>query len=241
MPDDEIALAAKVHYSFLPRYYRDSRVDIAVKVRPFSRLGGDYCGIFPLGRKLIVCMCDVVGHGLASALFATRVNDFAMSHAGDRDDPCQLIGALNEFLCRHLSDTGLYTSFVAVFLDFEGREMEYAGAGHPPLLHYQERSGTCEHLESSTTILGIEHPLPVPCTSSRRPLGAGDRLLLYTDGLMESRTPRGGQFGRQRLEAFTRQHRRLDSGTFNERLFDIANCNECQIRDDILIMTISIK
>ncbi len=241
MTDDEIALAAKVHYSFLPRHYQDAHVDIAVKVRPFSRLGGDYCGLFPLDRRLIACMCDVVGHGMASALFATRVNDFAMSHAGDRGTPCQLIEALNEFLCRHLSDTGLYTSFFAVFFDFENREMEYAGAGHPPLLHYRRRTGECYSLESSTTLLGIEHPLPVPCTLNRRPLETGDRLLLYTDGLMESKTPGGGQFGRHGLEAFARKHPQLDSAAFNERLFETANCNECQIRDDILIMTIGIK
>lgn len=241
MPEDDLALAAKVHYAFLPERYRDARVDIAVKVRPYSQLGGDYCGIHPLEDKLVVTMCDVVGHGMASALLATRVNDFAMSHAVDRGGPCQLIAALNEYLYRHVADTGLYTSFFAAFLDFEGREVAYAGAGHPALLHYRSDAGNCERLESSTTILGFEHPLPVPCASSRRALRRGDKLVLYTDGLMEFKTHGGSRFGQQRLEAFVRQHHHLDSTAFNDRLFDTADCHTCQVRDDILIMTVSVK
>lgn len=239
--DQDIELAARVHYSFLPQHYSDAHIDIAVKARPLSRLGGDYCSIFPLERRLIVCMCDVVGHGVAAALFAARVNAFVLSHACDRDNPCHLIESLNDFLCRHLSGTGLYTSFFAVYLDFERNELEYAGAGHPPLLHYHGQTGDSEFLQSGTTILGIEHPLPVACALDRRKLHGGDKLLLYTDGLMESHTPQGQHLGTAGLEAFTRDHHTLDSATFNERLFATANCFDCQIKDDVLIMTMSIK
>jgi sigma-B regulation protein RsbU (phosphoserine phosphatase) len=236
----DIALAAKVHYSFLPRTYSDTAVDIAVKVRPLGLLGGDYCGIFPFGDNLIVCMCDVVGHGLASAMLAARVNGFVLSHT-ERNAPCRLVESLNAFLCRHLSGTGLYTTFFTVFFDYRRGEMLYAGAGHPPALHYTNRRGTGEFLPSSTTILGIEHPLPTPCSVGRRPLESGDKVLLYTDGLMESRTPGGGLFGQHGMETFVEAQHGLDSAAFNEQLFDAANCYDCQIRDDILIMTVSVK
>ncbi len=238
--DADIALAAKVHYSFLPRTYSDAYLDIAVKVRPLGLLGGDYCGIFPFGDNLIICMCDVVGHGVASAMFAARVNGFVLSHA-ERDDPCRLVNSLNEFVCRHLSGTGLFTTFFTIFFDYQRSEMQYAGAGHPPVLHYMSRRGESEFLPSSTTLLGIEHPLPTPCDIDRRPLEHGDKLLLYTDGLMESRTSSGELFGQQGMESFVNTQHGLDSAAFNERLFDTANCYNCQIRDDILIMTISLK
>lgn len=239
--DDDLTLAAKVHYSFQPPTYRNDHVDVAAKIRPLNQIGGDYYAIFPLNGALVACMCDVVGHGVASALFAARVSAFVMSRAAGLEDPCRLVESLNEFLCRHLTGTGLFTTFFAVLFDFGKREMTYAGAGHPPMLMYDRQADSCEFLESSTTILGMEHPLPIPCFTQRRALHGGDKLLLYTDGLMEASRPGGGHFGKQGLKDFTQAHHALDSTAFNERLFEDANCYDCRIKDDILILTMSVK
>ncbi|MFQ5587021.1 MAG: PP2C family protein-serine/threonine phosphatase, partial [Thermodesulfobacteriota bacterium] len=125
MHDEDIALAAKVHYSFLPDSYGNEFMDIAVKALPYDRIGGDYCSILPVSDdKLIVCMCDTVGHGIASALFAARVNTFVLTHALQQHDPCTLIHSLNEFLCQRLSSTGRYTTFFAIFFDLKKGTLE---------------------------------------------------------------------------------------------------------------------
>ena len=81
---EDLKLAAKVHYGFLPDDYEDERLSIAVNLRPLYDIGGDYCSILPLGENLmLVCICDAVGHGVSAALFAARINTY-VSHPFSR-------------------------------------------------------------------------------------------------------------------------------------------------------------
>ena len=242
MSQDELDLAAKVHYSFLPSHYSNGTVEMAVRMRPLNTLGGDYCSIYPIDEDcVLVCMCDAVGHSLASALFASRINTFVLSQALQKRCPCHMIEALNEHLCQRLASAGMFTSFFSVFIDTNKRELIFAGAGHPAALYFHSQNGLCEPLESVTTILGITHPLPLSCTVARKAIQTGDKLIMYTDGLIESRVGDGTLFGWNGLVEFTETHHALDSHAFNDQLFKVTNCERSiEIRDDILLLTITI-
>lgn len=165
----EAEKAAAVHYSFLPSSFANDFLDIAVYSHPFSEIGGDFCSIFSVdGRKMVLCMCDATGHDVASALFAARINTHVLTHAAGFKHPGLLIDALNRFLCHRLSHTGIYASLYAIFIDMEQASMAYAGAGHPPALHYQALTGETCLLKSETTFVGIEHPLLVSCSVDRK-------------------------------------------------------------------------
>ena len=77
--------------------------------------------------------------------------------------PRELINELNEFLCRRLVESGMYASFFVLLLDTGTMEMQFAGAGHPAALHLSTAENRMAWLESQTTLLGFEHPLPVHC------------------------------------------------------------------------------
>lgn len=81
-----------------------------------------------------------------------------------------------------------------------------------------------------TTLLGIYHPLPLRCAVAQAGFRPGDRLVLYTDGLIESRDDAGNEFGMAGLQAFTEAHPELSSQTFNQRLSAAAHC-EGGLRD----------
>ena len=92
---DDLKLAARVHYSFLPEHYEDDWLDVTTRLTPKSVLGGDYCSVIPLGgQRFAACICDAVGHGVASALYAARINTFVLSNILQGHDPCELISAL---------------------------------------------------------------------------------------------------------------------------------------------------
>ena len=112
MDGKDLELAARVHYSFLPDYYSNEFIEIAVQAQPVGKIGGDYCSILPLNeRRLVVGMCDVTGHNIASALFAARINTFVITQALRYQSPCQLINLLNEFLCKRLAGGFILTTF----------------------------------------------------------------------------------------------------------------------------------
>ena len=241
LTEEELHRAAQVHYSFLPQHYSNGVVDIAVKTRPLNALGGDYCSIYPIEKDcVLVCMCDAVGHNVASALFASRINTFVLTHALQKHCPCHMIESLNEHLCQRMSTTGMFTTFFSVFINTQKKDFFYAGAGHPAALHYHNQTGQCEPLESVTTMLGISHPLLLGCTVAHKSFHIGDKIVLYTDGLIESRDATGAEFGQDRLVRFTQHQYQLESAKFNDLLFKTLRCDHgSEIKDDILLLTIT--
>ncbi len=243
MSTDEIELAAAVHYSFLPGQYANEQLEIDVKIRPYNVIGGDYCSIYPINdSKVILCMCDAVGHGVASALFASRINTFVLSNVHKITNPYCLVESLNQFLCRHLSVTGMYSTFYTIFIDLSEMAFSFAGAAHPPALHYDSSRKEIEMLESQATLLGLDAALPVSKVVKTRRLASGDKLVIYTDGLIEARNSQGQQFGLNRLCEFVRHHHLLDSEAFNIRLInDLETFSENHFHDDVLLMTLTVK
>ena len=236
---DQIELAARLHYGFLPRSFSNGIIDTAIKIRPFRQIGGDYCSIFQARKnRVIFGMCDVVGHTVASALVAARVNTFVMTHATEAEHPCELIEPLNSFLCRNAGNNLLFTSFFSLILDLDTMEISYAGAGHPPAIHYRAATHDCVRLESETTPLGIEDPLLMHCSVNKKTVGPGDRILLYTDGLIDMSDAQGRPFSENGIEALVMQNHQLDAEEFGNLAFkETVHSDRYKIQDDILLMT----
>lgn len=196
----------------------------------------------PVGdERVIVSVCDAVGHGLAAALYAARVNTFVLTHAAKSPHPCALIEDLNEFFCEHLRFSGMYANFFSVFFDTRNLTMTYTGAGHPPALHYRRATGEVSCMRSEAVMIGIEHPLGVTCAINRRDLEPGDKVLLYTDGLSEDPTGDGPIRGLGEAVEFLKTHADLDSKAFNRRLCTLLTNDPGELEDVVLFATVSVK
>ena len=234
--------ATRIHYSFLPASFSNQWVDLSLKYKPIYSLGGDYCStIWLTDSRLLICMCDVVGHGVASALYAARVNTFVLTHAEKTEHPCELMIALNKFLCATLSGVGVYTTFFTVVIDFKLRQLEYASAAHPPAILYSPSNNTCEMLNSETTLLGFMDMSPQVCQLRRLPIKSGDRLVIYTDGLVERSQDGGNAEKPGWLHALMLKHTELNSSKFCELVMREAEKCFGPAQDDQLLMSILVK
>lgn len=240
---DELKLAARVHYSFLPEHYEGDWLEVNTRLMPKFILGGDYCSVIPLGeQRFIACICDAVGHSIASSLYAARINTFVLTTILQGHKPCDLISLLNEFLCGRLSDSGMYASFFVVFINTESMEINYAGAGHPSALHISTADNQIHLLESQTTLLGIEHPLLVDCPLETRSISPGDKILLYTDGFTEARNSRGKELGYAGLINYAHAHAQQNNKGFVDGLYEaVQDFSNGEIKDDMLCMSILVK
>jgi sigma-B regulation protein RsbU (phosphoserine phosphatase) len=240
---EDLQLAAKVHYGFLPNDYEDDRLNIAVSLRPLYALGGDYCSILPLGKnRILICICDAVGHGVPAALFAARINTYVLTHAKVDMAPCELVEGLNAYLCKRLAGTGMYATFYAVLMDFESDTMSLSGAAHPPVLQFEKDHGRCREWPSATTFLGINDPMPVVCGSERLRLNAGDHFLIYSDGLIEVEDIDDQAFGMERLSSTLIAHRNLSGQALNRSILGQAESYAVDgFNDDVLLMSITLK
>jgi GAF domain-containing protein len=145
------------------------------------RIGGDWYDAFDLPDSRVgLVIGDVVGHGIEAAAAAVRLRHFLRGFVLRGYGPGQAIGALDTLVLDERD--AAYSSMVYAELDLRTGGVRWASAGHlPPVLL---RDGIAEPLNSlGGALLGVQATEPWPERTDV--LRAGDRLVLYTDGLVE--------------------------------------------------------
>ena len=238
----DLKVAERVHRSMIPASRREGDLEISCEFIPMIGVGGDYASVyFQSDRRCVVGICDVMGHGVASALLATRVNSFVLSQAPSVRHPCQLVEALNEFIYRTFRETDLYLTFFSLFIDLETKTVVGSGCGHPPVLVYDNQNHVVQRLQSENTIIGLFEDLSSTCSMLEIPFTRGDQLLLYTDGLTESTNQAGVALGVDGLERYFKESMHLPPGRCIEaicgRVRDFREGRPAD--DDQLVLAIS--
>jgi serine phosphatase RsbU (regulator of sigma subunit)/CBS domain-containing protein len=170
---------------------------------PLDHLGGDYYDTaLPGPDHLGVLIADASGHSIAAMMVAILSRTAFTQAAARATRPGEVLAAMNARLLS-LADDRFVTAFYGV-LDRRSRVFTYAVAGHPPPLHYAARAGEVRPLTGQGFLLGI---MPDEVYREREVrLEPGDRLLFYTDGLVEARNEIGETFSADQLTASLRAH-----------------------------------
>lgn len=174
-------------------------LDLALHSAQAEGAGGDFYDIRPVGpNRWAFVIADVSGHGLAAAAILVLVHALGSAVQGEHA-PGAALALVNRPLATHyLANTGKFvTAFVALY-DVQTRVLTYAAAGHPP-----------PRLVRGTAVRRLDDvsglPLGLDRTSvyeqGRLELRPGDRLVLFTDGVTESRNAAQSFFGDERLDA----------------------------------------
>jgi serine phosphatase RsbU (regulator of sigma subunit) len=184
---------------------------------PLDLLGGDYYDFaVPNDHQLGILIADASGHSIAAAMVAIMARFAFTEVARHSVKPSSVLSVMNRRL-QGLTDERFVTAFFGV-LDRRTREFRYANAGHPPQLRYCPRTGKVEHLTQRGLMLGIlphanydEHTVV---------LEPGDRLLFFTDGVLDCRNLTKEPFGVERLEGFLRKSGHLPAAVLTQTLVD---------------------
>ncbi|MEO8078300.1 MAG: SpoIIE family protein phosphatase [Acidobacteriota bacterium] len=176
---------------------RIAGLDIAVAWQPAQSVGGDCFDTLAFPSGLGVSIADIAGKGLPAALLMSNLQAAVRAFAQESADPSSVCGSVNRLLCRNMA-SGRFATFCYARIDAAGRRIAYSNAGHnPPLLIRPD--GAVERLTEGGMVLGV---FPDNAYSQAElPLGAGDRLIFYTDGITEAQNPAGDDFYEDRLEA----------------------------------------
>ena len=176
----DLRVAELVHRSMIPVNHRRGNIEVVCDFRPSMGIGGDYASVhFQDEQHVVVGICDVSGHGVASALLANRVNSFVLSQAPHIHHPCQLVEALNDFVFRTFHETGLYLTFFSLFIDLDKETVVGAGCGHPPVLHFIKHAKTVSRLDSGNPPIGLFADLAQTCSMLQTPFLPGDQRQLF--------------------------------------------------------------
>jgi sigma-B regulation protein RsbU (phosphoserine phosphatase) len=240
---EEMRAATRIQTSILPRTMPELRsLSIAARYAPMSAVAGDFYDFLAIQPGCLgIIVADVAGHGVPAALVASMVKVAVSSRISEAEHPGKIMAGLNSTLCGEAE--GQYATAVYVYLDAERRVGCYSAGGHPPPLLWQRTTRTLLRLNESGLLLGVrpgEH-----YSQAEFSLQAGDRLLIYTDGLVEATNPDGLEFGDARLEDFINTHEDLSADRFAERVLQAVlawpvNGNPQSQADDITIVVIDV-
>jgi sigma-B regulation protein RsbU (phosphoserine phosphatase) len=213
-------------------------LQVAVKWQPATTVGGDYIAAFRIDDDHVaLCVADVVGKGLPAALLMANFQAALKSLVSQHLSPAEVSTRLNEVLYANIPLHKFVTAFYAV-VNIHDRTLTFTNAGHNPSLLVRS-SGECLRLEAGGSVLGA---FPNGSfTQEQIELRAGDRLLLFTDGLTEALDDCGEQFGEERLLQLLTEHRTCNVEELNELLFTTVTefCNN-SFRDDAALMVVGV-
>lgn len=243
---EEIEYARKIQLSMLPQLPPDSGwIEIAAASLPATEVGGDYYDYFRLsGTQLALVIGDVSGHGLASGLLLSGVRSCLYLLEKDLAAPVGVLDRLNQMV-RKTTDRRTYVTLLCAVLDrsAEAIRLTVASAGHPPLLHYDGKAQSFCEVGEGAPPLGTM--LDGSYRQVDRQVRRGDLLVLYTDGLVESRNGLGQDYGYPRLQ---RTVARAAAGTSSVReirdsiLGDLSHFKgDAEQADDITIVVARVK
>jgi sigma-B regulation protein RsbU (phosphoserine phosphatase) len=197
----DLVLAANIQRGLLPREdWSAGNWKARFHYAPANQVSGDYFDLIEVDNSFLFLLGDVAGKGVAASMLMSHLHATFRTLAGQNLPLPQLVGEANRLFCESTT-AGQYATLIVGRAWHDGK-VEYASAGHLPLLHVSQGAVT------SRQATGV--PLGMFCTTEfpvcQMQLKPGDSLFLYTDGLTEIFNSKGDEYGLRRVESLMARH-----------------------------------
>ena len=199
----ELFLAHGIQATLVPTVsFQNANFEVYGKSIPSTEMGGDLIDVIESNGSLLAYVADVSGHGLAAGQLMGMLKTAMRLAVQFRQPPVALLESTDRVL-PGLKKPDMYATLA--LLQFDGSaEVEYALAGHVPILHYRDRSRDTAELSMEQFPLGL---IPGGCYASQRiTYSPRDLFLMLTDGISEVPNDRDEDFGLARLAQLLTQY-----------------------------------
>lgn len=233
----ELDIARRIQMSILPKHSPNSNdFRVAARYKPMTSVAGDFYEFLEAdGRRLGLLVADVSGHGVPAALIASMLKVAVQSQRHTQDDPAALLAGVNQALCGNAQNQFVTAAYAS--LDAGKAELRYAGAGHPPMLLL--RDGEVISIEENGLVMALMSSAVY--TSTNRELRRGDRILLYTDGLVEATNASDEEFGYERIGSLLKETGTRSPEEAADAFLDAVTAWSSSQQDDLTLMICDYK
>lgn len=198
----ELEAATQLQLSLLPKRVPQSKgADIAALMKAATEVGGDYYDFFEAeDGTLTIALGDATGHGLNAGNLVTATKALLQLLADSQQLEDILFSANRAIKRMKLHRLTMCLSLVRI-----GRHtLQYASAGMPPILLFRAEAGRCEQHVLKAMPLGALDHFPFQCTELH--FGAGDILVMMSDGLLDLFNEKGEQYSLEQVMASIESH-----------------------------------
>jgi len=235
--DRELSLAVEIQRNFLPKE-SPAPDDFNIWGTNFcsNRVGGDYYDFIQTGpTSLGLAIADVSGNGVGAALLMASLRAALYSEVHPGVDPAVMAAKLNEFVFRS-SESHTFISFFFGDLDKSSGRLRYVNAGHnAPVL--VKVAGSIQRLPRLGFCLGMFSEAQFEVGEVR--IDPGERLCLFTDGIVESRDKEREEYGEERLIELLKANPDESARETGERIVaDVRAFSQCEDPEDDMTIVI---
>jgi serine phosphatase RsbU (regulator of sigma subunit)/CheY-like chemotaxis protein len=254
--EDDLRMAREIQQAFLPRQYPvfpssapggESPVSFSHVYLPCATLGGDFFALLTVSdREAGVFVCDVVGHGVRAAMVTAIIRGLVEDLASAASDPGRFLTEVNRGLAAVFtrSNDVVFASAVYSVVDITTGALRYANAGHPCPLHVRRDPVGTAPVRLDRDVRGPALGLlgdTLYDTGCGR-LDAGDRVVFFTDGVIEARGMGQEEYGEARLAAALTRAPSVDTQRLLDLLLDEVRTftGEKGLEDDVCLVGVEL-
>lgn len=243
--EHDLEIASEIQSNLVPkRMLRIPGYDVSAYYRPSKEVGGDYYDFITIDEDNEgIIVADVSGKGVPGSLVMTMARAFIRMEAerSRNVSPADTLVRANRMLAQDIKK-GMFVTALYCILNKKTNEIRVASAGHNPLVVWRASAGRIERVNPNGIALGFDKGPVFERTikEERIVLGHGDRIVAYTDGVVEAMNARNQEFGEERFHALIRELAARDSNQMLNlivRALDEHRGNASQ-SDDITLVTL---
>lgn len=242
--DIELSHAKEIQTRLLPRKIPNLK---GFEFFPFYKsakeVGGDYYDIMPVNEtNIALLVADVSGKGIPGSMVMAETRTILRIIRKNVLSTKKIMSAANGYLAEDIKP-GMFVTMMYCILNLENKTMLVSSAGHNPLM-IQRASGEFIKMNPKGIALGFDKgPIFNRVVAEQQiQLMQGDRVVMYTDGVVESMNINREEYGEERLEEFVQRNSKLSSKAFVDKLMADVQSHQgaAEQHDDITILTFKV-
>jgi len=244
----EMQVAQQIQHTLLPADFPQvDGYEIGATYRAAKEVGGDYYDFFWVDPTTLgIVVADVSGKGVPGSMVMTMIRTAMRLEARNNKSASDVLGKVNRHVTSDMK-RGMFVTMFYIILDSRTRAINFASAGHNPMILYRGKTKEVYFLKPKGFPVGIDLPeedmFSKNLALQKVSLEKNDMLVIYTDGITEAMNAKKDQFGEERLVKVIKENSHLTPQEFVEQLnLAIAQFTKgAEQNDDITVVAIKEK
>ena len=244
----EMHIAKQIQQTLLPSEFPELEgYELASYYAAAKEVGGDFFDFVEVDKDTLgVAVADVSGKGVPGAFVMTMIRTALRSEARGVKDAAEVLAKVNDFVVDDMKK-GMFVTLFYVIIDSKRRRINFASAGHNPLILHRPSKNKTYYLNPRGFPIGISLPdkelFRKSIESDTIALAEDDIILIYTDGVTEAMNPKRKMFGEERFLRLVRECGKKSANEFvgilQQEMNTFTEGNEQN--DDITLVAIKEK
>ena len=220
-------------------HVKNPKIDTGYLMVPARNIGGEFIDMIRLTdtRHLFV-VGDMSGKGIAASMNMVILKSIIRTYLAETHDFKDLVIKINSFIRDSLNKGTIFAGLFAL-IDFETDTMYYINCGIPALMLYTQVYNNVIEIQGSGHILGFVKDIAPYISVKTTKLNRGDVILACTDGLVQSHSLRGEQFGKERIQQCILDNSTYPAQRMTQFTFDsLMKFMSKEMEDDVSILVL---